>query len=73
MRRTKEFVEIKDYSSLDELIATLTILRDSLPADSEAELRLRGCDFFGRTLSVSYMRPLNEEETALYDRYSSKE
>ena len=52
-RRVKEFIEIEDHSSLDELIARLIEVRDALPPESEAELRLRGDDVFGRKLSIS--------------------
>ncbi len=69
MRIVKDFVDIADYTSLDALIATLVSLRDTLGEDAEAELRLRGDDVFGRTLSVSYMRPLTDEEAACEGRY----
>ena len=46
-RRVKDFVDIADQISLDELIEKLAELRDSLPDPSEAELRLRGDEVFG--------------------------
>ena len=61
-RRVKEFIEIEDHSSLDDLIAKLIEVRDALPAESEAELRLRGDDVFGRQLSISYFRDQTAEE-----------
>ena len=61
-RRVKEFIEIEDHSSLEELIAKLIEVRNALPADSEAELRLRGDDVFGRKLSISYFRDQTAEE-----------
>ena len=69
MRRIKEFVDIADYSSLDELIGRLVTLRQRLPADAEPELKLRGDDDFGRTLSIAYFRQPTAEEAALERRY----
>jgi hypothetical protein len=70
-RRVKEFVEIEDHRSLDDLIAKLTAVRDALPADSEAELRLRGDDVFGRKLSISYFRNQTAEEADCETRYAA--
>ena len=61
-RRVKEFIEVEDHASLDALIAKLIEVRDGLPAESEAELRLRGDDVFGRKISISYLRPQTPEE-----------
>lgn len=69
-RRVKEFIEIEDHSSLDELIAKLSEVRDGLPANSEAELRLRGDDVFGRKLSISYFRDQTAEEADCEARYA---
>lgn len=69
-RRVKEFIEIEDHSTLDDLIAKLIEVRDTLPADSEAELRLRGDDVFGRKLSVSYFRDQTAEEADCEKRYA---
>ncbi len=63
-RRVREFIEIRDFASLDELIDRLTAVRDGLPEDAEAELRLKGDDVFGRKLSISYMREQTAEEAA---------
>ena len=70
-RRVKEFIEIDDHSSLDELIAKLSEVRDSLPPKSEAELRLRGDDVFGRKLSISFFRDQSAEEAAIEKRYAN--
>ncbi|MDQ4421829.1 hypothetical protein OOT33_15515 [Sphingobium sp. DEHP117] len=70
MRIVKDYIEITDYTSLDALIDTLVSLRQTLGEDAGAELRLRGDDVFGRTLSISYMRPLTEEEAACEGRYA---
>jgi hypothetical protein len=69
-RRVKEFIEIEDHASLDELIAKLSEVRDGLPQESEAELRLRGDDVFGRKLSVSYFRDQTAEEADVEKRYA---
>jgi hypothetical protein len=72
-RRVKEFVDIRDHSSLDELIHKLIELRDSLPADSDAELRLRGDDVFGRRVTITYFRDQTGEEAELERRYAEED
>ena len=69
-RRVKEFIDISDFSSLDDLIAKLEAVRTSLPAFAEAELRMKGDDVFGRKLSVSFMRDQTAEESDYDDRYA---
>ena len=70
-RRVKDFIEISEYTSLDQLINTLTAIRDNLPAEADPELRMKGDDVFGRRMSISYFRELNEEEATLEARYNS--
>jgi len=70
-RRVKEFIEIEEHSSLDDLIAKLIEVRDALPANSEAEMRLRGDDVFGRKLSISYFRDQSAEEAECETRYAA--
>ena len=70
-RRVKEFIEIEDHSSLDDLIARLIEVRDALPAKPEAELRLKGDDVFGRKLSISYFRDKTAEEAECEKRYAA--
>ena len=70
-RRIKEFVEIEEHNSLDELIAKLIEVRDALPADSEAELRLKGDDVFGRKLAISYCSDQTAEEADCETRYAA--
>src|SRR5688572_9573937 len=43
-RRVKEFIEIGDFASLDQLIETLQAIRETLPDFAEAELRMKGDD-----------------------------
>jgi hypothetical protein len=69
-RRVKDYIEISEYTSLDTLIAYLKTIRDSLPADSEPEMRVRGDEIFGRRLTISYFRELTPEEAQVEDRYS---
>ena len=72
-RRIKEFVDIADHVSLDDLIHQLNALRDDLPADAEAELRLRGDDIFGHRITISYFRPQTEEEAECERRYAEQQ
>jgi hypothetical protein len=69
-RKVKEFIEIRDYRSLDALIEKLVEVRDSLPADAEAQVRMNGDDVFGRQLSIAYFRPQTAEEAACDARYA---
>ena len=72
-RRVKDYIEISEYTSLDRLIEYLKTIRENLPADAEAELRLRGDDFFGRRLTISYSRELTPEEEERDLRYTGAE
>ena len=70
-RRVKDFIEVSEYTSLDQLINTLTAVRDSLPADADPELRMKGDDVFGRKLSISFMREQTSEEADYDERYAA--
>lgn len=69
-RLVKDFIEIADHMSLDGLIQRLTELRDSLPEGTDAELKMRGDDIFGRHLSIGILRPQTAEEAACEARYA---
>ena len=69
-RRVKEFIEISDFASLDDLIAKLEAIRGLLPEFAEAELRMKGDDVFGRKLTISYMREQTGEEAGYDERYA---
>jgi len=69
-RRVKEFIDIADHVSLDELIEKLAEVRAGLPGDAEAELRLRGDDVFGRRITITYLRDQTKEEAAVEKRYA---
>jgi hypothetical protein len=71
-RRVKEFVDIGEHVSLDELIGKLVAVRDGLPQDSEAELRLRGDEVFGHRITISYLREQTKEEAEFDRRYSEE-
>lgn len=70
-RRVKDFIEISDYTSLDTLIRYLETIRDNLPADHDAELKIRGDDVFGRRLTITYFREQTPEEVELEARYAA--
>ena len=69
-RRVKDFIEISDYTSLDQLIAYLETIRDNLPAEHEAAMQIRGDDVFGRRLTITYFREQTPEEVELEARYA---
>ena len=70
-RRVKDYIEISEYTSLDRLIAYLETIRDTLPPDCEAEMKVRGDETFGRRLTISYFRELSPEEEECEERYSA--
>ncbi|MBA3512420.1 hypothetical protein [Sphingomonas sp.] len=69
-RRVKDFIEISEYTSLDDLIRFLEIIRGTLPEESEAELKIRGDEVFGRRLTITFLRDLTDEEASLEARYT---
>jgi hypothetical protein len=69
-RRVKDFIDISEYTSLDDLIRYLEAIRDNLPKDHEAELKIRGDDVFGRRLTITYFREQTPEEAELDAKYS---
>ena len=69
-RRVRDFIEISDYTSLEDLIRYLKTIRDSLPPEHEAEMKIRGDDVFGRRLTISYLREQTADEAELESRYS---
>ena len=71
-RRLREFVDVTDHVSLDELIGKLTAVRDSLPEEADAELRLRGDEVFGHRITISYFRQQTAEEAEIEKRYAEQ-
>src|SRR3954464_14900608 len=72
-RRVKDFIDISEYTSLEDLIRYLETIRDNLPAEHEAELKIRGDDVFGRRLTITYFRELTPEEIELETKYAGGE
>ena len=71
-RRVKEFVDISDHVSLDDLIQKLIEVRENLPRESEAELRLRGDEVFGHRITITYFRVQTDEEAECERRYAEQ-
>jgi hypothetical protein len=72
-RRVKDYIDISDYTSLEDLIRYLETIRDNLPMDHEAELKIRGDDVFGRRLTITYFREQTPEEAELDAKYLGSE
>ena len=68
-RRVKDFIDISEFTSLDDLIRYLETIRDNLPADHQAELKIRGDEVFGRRLTITYFREQTPEEIELESKY----
>jgi hypothetical protein len=71
-RRVKDFIDISEYTSLDDLIRYLETIRDNLPEEHEAELKIRGDDVFGRRLTITYFREPTPEEVQLEAKYGGE-
>jgi len=71
-RRVKEFVDVSDHVSIDDLINKLTEIRDSLPRDADAELLLRGDEVFGHRITISYFRKQTRDEAELEKKYADQ-
>ena len=69
-RRVKDFIEISEYTSLDDVIRFLEIIRESLPDGCEPELKIRGDEIFGHRLTISFLRQLTAEEAEREARYT---
>lgn len=72
-RMVRDFIEIADNGSLTGMIEQLSTIRDMLPTEAEAAIRMRGDDVFGRHICVAFLRPLTPEEAALEARYAQPE
>ena len=72
-RRVKDFIDISEYTSLDDLIRYLKTIRDNLPPEHQAELKIRGDDVFGRRLTISYLREQTPEEIEIESKYSGED
>jgi hypothetical protein len=72
-RRVKDFIDISEFTSLEDLIRYLETIRDNLPADHQAELKIRGDEVFGRRLTITYFREQTAEEAELDSKYSASD
>ena len=72
-RRVKDFIDISEFTSLDDLIRYLETIRDNLPPEHQAELKIRGDDVFGRRLTIAYFREQTPEEVELESKYAGDE
>ena len=70
-RRVKDFIDISEYTSLDDLIRYLETIRDNLPPEHQAEMKIRGDEIFGRRLTITYFREQTADEAELESKYSS--
>ena len=69
-RRVKDFIDISEYTSLDDLIRYLKTIRDNLPEGCEAEMKIRGDEIFGKRLTIQYFREQTADEAELESKYS---
>ncbi|MES2120273.1 MAG: hypothetical protein V4513_06805 [Pseudomonadota bacterium] len=72
-RRVKDFIDISEYTSLDDLIRYLATIRDNLPEGHDAEMKIRGDEVFGKRLTITYSREQTAEEAALESKYAGGE
>jgi hypothetical protein len=72
-RRVKDFIDISEYTSLDDLIRYLETIRDNLPPEHQAEMKIRGDEVFGRRLTITYFREQTPEEVDLETKYGRGE
>ena len=70
-RRVKDFIDISEYTSLDDLIRYLRTIRDNLPPEHQAELKIRGDEIFGRRLTITYFREQTPDEVELESKYGA--
>ena len=66
----KDFIEIKDSGSLDDLIERLSEVRDNLPDTAQPQIKMRGDDIFGRHICVSFYRAQTDDEAECDARYA---
>jgi hypothetical protein len=69
VRRVKDVFEISEYTSLDAVIERLQAIHATLSEGSSPEVAIRGDDFFGQRLTISYLRDLTQEEAAMEEKY----
>jgi hypothetical protein len=72
-RRVKDFIDISEFTSLDDLIRYLETIRDNLPPEHQAEMKIRGDEIFGRRLTITYFREQTPDEAELESKYSGSD
>ena len=72
-RRVKDFIDISEFTSLDDLIRYLQTIRDNLPDGCDAEMKIRGDEVFGKRLTIQYFREQTAEEAELESRYAGSD
>jgi hypothetical protein len=72
-RRVKDFIDVSEYTSLDDLIRYLETIRDNLPPEHQAELKIRGDEVFGRRLTITYFREQTPDEVELETKYGDED
>jgi hypothetical protein len=72
-RRVKDFIDISEYTSLDDLIRYLETIRDNLPPEHQAEMKIRGDEIFGRRLTITYFREQTADEVELESKYTGED
>ena len=72
-RRVKDFIDISEYTSLDDLIRYLETIRVNLPPEHQAEMKIRGDEIFGKRLTITYFREQTADEAELESKYAGGE
>jgi hypothetical protein len=72
-RRVKDFIDISEFTSLDDLIRYLETIRDNLPPEHQAEMKIRGDEVFGRRLTITYFREQTADEAELDAKYAGSD
>lgn len=70
-RRVKDYIDISEFTSLDDLIRYLETIRDNLPPEHRAEMKIRGDETFGKRLTITYFREQTPEEAEIEYRYAA--
>ncbi len=61
----REIVDVGECATIDTLMERLAAVRATLPDPREADVRMRGDDFFGWRITITYSRPATCEEKRL--------
>lgn len=72
-RMVRDYVQVDAYASLDQLIEQLSAIRDSLPEEAEAQVHMRGDEYYGRHFAIAFNRPLTSTEAEVEGRYAPAE